>query len=162
MTPTEALAAALHRIHPGPRPWPGGLTDDEMADHVLAALDGWTLVPTAAPAGTAGGPLTPEEAERWRTYAKRQGERGKPVVVNPVEFLDLLDRMFAPAEGLRLDPNSPEDVERLARALCRRDGYVWTNEPEWQREEWKGKARDLLRALYNIDRERAALEANHE
>ena len=45
MTRTEALAAALHRIHPGPRPWPGGLTDDEMADHILAALDGYELVP---------------------------------------------------------------------------------------------------------------------
>jgi len=30
-----ALAAALHAIHPGPRPWVGGLTDDEFAAAIL-------------------------------------------------------------------------------------------------------------------------------
>ena len=31
----SALAAALHAIHPGPRPWVGGLTDDEFAAAIL-------------------------------------------------------------------------------------------------------------------------------
>jgi len=30
-----ALAAALHAIHPGPRPWVGGLTDEEFAVAIL-------------------------------------------------------------------------------------------------------------------------------
>ena len=30
-----ALAAALHAIHPGPRPWVGGLTDEEFAAAIL-------------------------------------------------------------------------------------------------------------------------------
>jgi len=33
-----ALAKALRAIHPGPAPWPGAMTSDEMAAAVIAVL----------------------------------------------------------------------------------------------------------------------------
>jgi hypothetical protein len=36
--PTAALAEALDMIHGGPAPWPGGMTSEECAAAILAAL----------------------------------------------------------------------------------------------------------------------------
>ena len=105
--------------------------------------------------------LTYEEAYRegWMVFTNAINERLTRAEAAPAEGhkhewdYDQNEELYcmtclpaAPAEG--------PDVERLAKALCRRAEYVWANERDEERDNWRDEARAVLAA--------AALEANHE
>ena len=76
----------------------------------------------------------------WRT-------KDYPVAPWPMDMFDFIAaRLRAAGVTLARQPDEALDVERLARALCARDEYVWDNEDPEEREKWLPEARAIARA----------------
>jgi len=109
-----ALAAALHAIHPGPRPWVGGLTDDEFAAAILGERG--VFLPDGMPVPL--GNLTEEEivaafksgylvprppAEQAATIATLRAAMDGLVEPLGEWLIEMMERNLTPAEATLYD-----------------------------------------------------------
>ena len=110
----SALAAALHAIHPGPRPWVGGLTDDEFAAAILGERG--VFLPDGMPVPL--GNLTEEEivaafksgylvprppAEQAATIATLRAAMDGLVEPLGEWLIEMMERNLTPAEATLYD-----------------------------------------------------------
>ena len=97
-----ALAAALHAIHPGPRPWVGGLTDDEFAAAILGERG--VFLPDGMPTPTAYQKRVVRVArERDATIATLRAALDGLVEPLGEWLIEMMERNLTPAEATLYD-----------------------------------------------------------